>query len=142
MSCDPRALGVLFALTLGAAAAHAEPPAIPGSKPFTVTAAAVTAKRGAPATAKVVFKPAGGFHLNKDFPTSLKLQAPTGVTMARTSFNQADAQLSDNEGVFAIALTPNEPGKKVITGTLNFAVCTDNTCNPQKSPVSIEVNVQ
>ena len=61
---------------------QAAPPAEAGSqlaaavkgKPYTVTVAKVSTGKGQAATTQVVIKPATGYHMNTDFPTSLKLR--------------------------------------------------------------------
>ncbi len=111
-------------------------------KPYTITVAKVAAKKGQPATATVLIRPAAGYHVNKDFPTSLKLKLPAGVTAQKSEMNKADAQLSEQQGSFQVVLTSAEAGKKTVPGDLKFAVCTDTTCDPQKSPVSIEMEVK
>lgn len=110
--------------------------------PYTVTIAKVSAVKGQPATAQVVIKPAAGYHMNKDFPTSLKLSPPAGVTLAKAQLNKADAKLSDNEGSFDVTLTAANAGAQKVPGELRFAVCTETTCDPQKSAVAIELEVK
>lgn len=137
------ALGIALASAALAQAGEApKAPGITGQKPFVVTVERIAAKRGTPAKARVVFTPTAGYHINKEFPTGLKLQPPKGITVDKVELKQKDAALTEQEGHFDITFTASEAGRKVINGTLNFAVCTDKTCNPQRSPVSIEVNVQ
>lgn len=109
--------------------------------PYTLTVASVTATKNQAAKATVVFKPVAGYHLNKDFPTGLKLTLPAGIT-GSAELTKKDAQLSEAEGKFEVTLTSTEPGKKTIAGMLSFAVCTATTCEPQKSPVAIVLDVK
>jgi hypothetical protein len=113
-----------------------------GGKPYAVKIDKVSAQKGQPATAQVIITPAKGWHLNKDFPTSLKLNLPAGVTANKAALTKADAKLSDDEGRFEVVLTSNEAGKKSVPGDLRFAVCTDTTCDPQRSAVTIEMEVK
>mgnify|MGYP000019285361 CR=1 FL=1 len=110
--------------------------------PYTLTIAKVSAVKGKPATAQVVIKPAAGYHINKDFPTSLKLTPPAGVTLAKAELKKADAKLSENEGSFDVTLTAANAGALKIPGELRFAVCTETTCDPQRSSVNIELDVK
>ena len=110
--------------------------------PYTLTIAKVSAVKGQPATAQVVIKPAAGYHINKDFPTSLKLNPPAGVTLAKAELKKADAKLSETEGSFAVTLTAANAGAQKIPGELRFAVCTETTCDPQRSSVNIELDVK
>ena len=118
------------------------PGAQAAGKPYTVKIDKITAQKGQPATAQVVITPAKGWHLNKDYPTSLKLTPPAGVTASKASLGKGDAKLSDEEGRFEVVLTSSESGKKTVPGDLRFAVCTDTTCDPQRSAVTIEMDVK
>jgi hypothetical protein len=115
-----------------------------GPKPYTVSVPKVAATHGQPATAQVAFRPAAGYHLNTEFPTSLKLNAPAGVTTAKASLAKSDAKLSEKEGSFSVVLTAQDAGKKVVSGELRFAVCTDNgtSCEPQRLPIAIELDAK
>ena len=111
-------------------------------RPFTLNIAKVSAKKGAPATTQIVITPAAGYHLNTDYPTSLKLNPPAGITAAKVDFKKADAKLTEKLGSFEVVLTASEAGKQKVPGELRFAVCTDTTCDPQRSPVTIELEVK
>lgn len=145
-------LGLIFAGALGLLAAFLYAPAataageaaaaLAGTKPFTVAIDKVAAKRGQPATAKVLFRAASGWHVNKDFPTELRLKLPDGISAAKATLTKADAKLTDDDGRFDVVLTASQPGKTTVLGELRFAVCTATTCDPQRAPVSIELNVE
>jgi hypothetical protein len=114
------------------------------NKPFTLQIAKKEAKAGQAVTIRVAFRAAAGWHINKDFPTTLNLTPPQGVTAPKAQFNKQDVQLDEkeNEGHFDVTLVSSATGKKTIPGTLKFAVCSDTSCDPQKTAVSIEMNVQ
>jgi hypothetical protein len=136
-----------LALSLGAATAAAgagaeTSPLGPTAKPYTISVAKVVAKRGQPVTAQVIFRPGAGYHMNADFPTVLKLVVPKSVTTPKAALSRKDAKLSEKEGQFDVVLTALEAGQQTVAGELSFAVCTDTTCEPQKAPISIVMNVQ
>lgn len=136
---------VLSSRSSQAAAPAAEGGKLAGAmagKPYTLSIAKVSAKKGQPATTQVVIKPAAGYHINKDFPTSLKLTPPAGVTLAKAELKKADAKLSETEGSFEVTLTADKVGAQQVPGELRFAVCTETTCDPQRSPVAIELDVK
>lgn len=116
----------------GAAGALAGPP-------YTVNVAKAQAKLGAKTVVQVKFKPGAGYHLNQDFPTTLKLTPTPGVAVEKPNQAKADAQLTEQEGRFDVALTVSEAGAKTIVGELRFAVCTNTTCEPQRTQVKLEV---
>lgn len=146
---------VIFGCLLGGAVvgcskSQAAPPAPGDSKlagavagqPYTLTVNKVSARKGQPATAQVVIKPAAGYHLNVDFPTSLKLAPPAGITLAKAELKKADAKLTETEGSFTVTITAANAGLHMVPGELRFAVCTETTCDPQKSSVKIELDVK
>ena len=111
--------------------------------PYTLTIAKVSAVKGKPATAQVVIKPAAGYHINKDFPTSLKLTPPAGLTLASANLAKADARKLDDEHCeFAVKVTPSATGEHAVTGQLKFAVCQDEACSPVTRDVEIRVAVK
>jgi hypothetical protein len=112
------------------------------TKPYTVAINKVEAKRGQPATAKVQFRATSGWHVNKDFPTELRLKLPDGVSAQKPTLTKADAKLTDEEGSFDVVLTAKQAGKSTVLGELRFAVCTATTCDPQRAPISIEITAQ
>ncbi len=135
---------VLGAISLGNGMARAEGGLVGAvaGKPYTLTAAAVSGATGQPVKAQVVIKPAAGYHMNEEFPTSLKLSPTQGVTYAKAQLSKADAAMSKSECRFDVVLTGAEAGKKTVMGNLSFAVCTETTCDPQKATVTIDLTVK
>jgi hypothetical protein len=102
------------------------------------------AKKGQKAVAKVKITPAAGYHMNKEYPTSLVLNSvPAGVLVEKMKMTAKDAaKWEETEGVFDVAYTASETGKKTVTGEIKFAVCSANTCDPKKSNVSFDIDVK
>jgi hypothetical protein len=112
-------------------------------KSYTVTINAAPAKAGTKAVAALEIKPGPGFHMNKEYPTSLKLTPPDGVTLEKQKLVAKDAsKWEEAGGRFDVAYTAKQPGKKVVTGELSFAVCSANSCDPKKKAVSIEITAK
>ncbi len=111
-------------------------------KPYSVTIAAPATKVGAPSAASVTFKASAGYHINLDFPTTLKLNLPAGVSTPNAELKKGDAKVSKEEGSFQFPLTAASAGQKAIQGELRFAVCTETTCEPQRTPVTITLDVK
>src|SRR5579883_632102 len=106
-------------------------PALAGDGSYSVSTSAPGAKANAHAAATVSVRPAGAFHVNTEYPVSLSITAPDGVTLDKAKQNKDDAKRFDKDGVdFSVGYTAAAPGKKSFTGTVRFAVCTDTTCNP------------
>ncbi len=113
---------VLGGLALGGGVARAEGSLVGAvaGKPYVVTVAPVSGAKGQPVKAQVVIRPAAGYHMNEEFPTTLKLSPTAGVAFSKATLAKQDA----------------------VTGNLSFAVCTETTCDPQKTPVTIELTVK
>lgn len=123
--------------------AAAGPGAALGTKPYTISVVAPAAKVGAKGAATVTMKPGSGYHLNTEFPLSLKLTLPDGVTTPKAELKKADAKtFKEAEGSFDIPFVAASAGQKTIQGELRFAVCTETTCEPQRTQVTITLDVK
>jgi hypothetical protein len=105
------------------------------------------AKAGAEATAAVKLAPATGYHIATDYPIKLTLEAPAGVTLAKTELTaggrnkvQGDAQtLSEQSLAFAVKATADKAGAYEIKGVFKFGICEKDSCHPKKQPITITV---
>jgi hypothetical protein len=102
------------------------------------------AKKGQKAVAKVHITPGAGYHMNKEYPTSLVFTTvPAGVSVDKMKLTAKDAAKFEEAGAeFDIAYTAAQLGKKVVSGEIKFAVCSATTCDPKKSAVSFEIDVK
>ncbi|HXU71583.1 MAG TPA: hypothetical protein VN947_19755 [Polyangia bacterium] len=112
--------------------------------PYVLKVDAPPAKKGQKAVAKVKITPGAGYHMNKEYPTSLVLSSvPAGVTVDKMKLTMKDAaKWTEQEGEFDIAYTAAEAGKKTVTGEIKFAVCSANTCDPKKSNITFDIDVK
>jgi len=105
------------------------------------------AKAGAEVVAKIIVTPGKGYHVNTEYPTSLTLAPPSGVTLAKTAFTagghdkaQGDADALDEKTLaFAVKLTPAASGSYTINGKFKFAVCDRDQCLAKKETIAITV---
>jgi hypothetical protein len=101
------------------------------------------AKAGQESKVTVRVVPRDPWHMNLDFPTSLALQAPQGVSLAKAELKKADAaKLDEASCQFDVAFTPTQPGSQSITGKFKFAVCQDEACSPVTEDVEFKVAVK
>jgi hypothetical protein len=102
------------------------------------------AKKGQKSVAKIRITPGAGFHMNKEYPTSLVLSTvPAGVTVDKMKQTMKDAaKWEEAGGEFDVAYTAAAAGKQIVSGEIKFAVCSANTCDPKKSNVSFEIDVK
>jgi apolipoprotein N-acyltransferase len=93
---------------------------------------------------EVVVIPKGEFHFNLEFPTSMSLAAPAGVSVDKAKQSLADAVRKDekNGASWDVAMTVSDAGEKAFSCDVKFAVCTDKTCDPQKATVAWKVDVK
>jgi len=91
-------------------------------------------------TVRVV--PKKPWHMNLDFPTSLKVDGPDGVALANADLKKADAQLDENACQFDVAFTPSAAGEQTFTGKFKFAVCQDEACSPVTEDIEFKVAVK
>lgn len=105
------------------------------------------AKAGAEATAKITVTPGAGYHVNTEFPIKLTLEAPAGVTLAKSEFKaggmdkaKGDADvLEEQKLAIGVKLTAAKSGSYTINGTFKFAVCDKDSCLPKKETIAILV---
>jgi len=101
------------------------------------------AKKGERTIVKVHLVPGAGYHVNKDFPTSLVIAPPVGLSVEKPRQAAKDATLLAEAGAdFEVALTASEGGSKLVTGDFKFAVCSATSCDPKKEKVSFTVNIK
>jgi hypothetical protein len=102
------------------------------------------AKKGQKAVAKIRITPGAGYHMNKDYPTSLVLNSvPAGVLVDKLKFTAKDAtKWEEQGGEFDVAYTAQQAGKQKVSGEIKFAVCSATTCDPKKSVLSFEIDVK
>jgi hypothetical protein len=101
-------------------------------------------KKAQKSVAKIHIAPAAGYHVNKEYPTTMTLSdVPAGILVDRLKQTAKDAVKLEEAGAeFDVAFTPADAGKKTINGELRFAVCSANSCDPKSAKLSIPVEVK
>lgn len=98
---------------------------------------------GEKSVVRVHLTPGAGYHMNKEFPTSLSMIPADGVSVEKPKQTAKDATRMVEEGAdFDVTLTAAAAGKKVLTGDLKFAVCSATSCDPKKEKLSFTVEVK
>lgn len=114
-----------------------------GDDRYALQIEAPEAKAGQETTVTVKVVPKSPWHMNLDFPTSLKLDAaPSGVTLAKAELKKADAKLDEAGCQFDVKLTAAQPGDQVLSGKFKFAVCQDEACSPVTENVEVKLAVK
>lgn len=92
-------------------------------------------------TVRVV--PREPWHMNLEFPTSLKVAAPDGVSLAKADLKKDDAaELTETGCQFDVGFTPASAGDQTFTGKFKFAVCQDEACSPVTEEIEFQVAVK
>lgn len=100
------------------------------------------AKKAQRGVVKIHIAPGSGYHMNKDYPTSVSVVAPTGASVEKPKQTAKDAAKFEEGGAdFEVAYTCAAAGKQTFTGEIKFAVCTSTTCDPKKEKLSFTVDV-
>jgi hypothetical protein len=98
---------------------------------------------GSEAKARVVLKPTGGYHVNKEFPMVLAVTAPSGVDVPKAKQQGADAsKWEETEAIFEVPFTAKDAGEKAFAASFRFAVCTATTCDPKNEKLAWNVSVK
>ena len=101
------------------------------------------APAGAPSIVQLVLRPMAGYHVNKEFPTSLEISATAGIDVAKAKQTPADAAKFEDDGAaFEIKFTPSVAGTAKFTAVFKFAVCTETTCEPSRETLAWNVPVK
>ena len=125
------------ALLLSSSLAFADPA-------YVVTYSTPSGKKAQKGVVKIHVAPGAGFHMNKEYPTSVALTAvPAGVLVEKMKQTAKDAVKLDETALeFEVAYTSNEAGKKEFTGNLRFAVCSASSCDPKSEKLAFTVDVK
>ncbi|MFO0681714.1 MAG: hypothetical protein U0234_06675 [Sandaracinus sp.] len=87
--------------------------------------------------------PRGNFHVNQDYPLSITLTGPGGVTFPHATLTAAEAQtMSEQLASFDVPFTASAAGTQHVTALVDFAVCTPESCMPDTRTVAIDLAVQ
>lgn len=114
-----------------------------GDDRYALQIEAPEAKAGQPAQVTVKVVPKSPWHMNLDFPTSLKVSAPDGVTIDKADLKKGDAaKLDESTCQFDVKFTPAAAGESKFTGKFKFAVCQDDACSPVTEDVEFKVAVK
>jgi|GEM_PF-3204722 len=100
------------------------------------------AKAGEEGTAIIKVVPKEPWHMNLDYPTSLKLEAPEALAVTNADLKKGDAKLDESTCEFAVSFKPTAAGDHSVSGKFKFAVCKDEACSPVTEEVEFKVAVK
>ena len=89
------------------------------------------------ATFAIALTTRAGWHVNEDYPLSVKLTSPEGVEIARDEFTKDDAtEFGEEAARFQVPFRAVQPGEHRVEANVDFAVCTPETCVPEERTLS------
>ena len=92
---------------------------------------------------KLSLEARGGYHVNQDYPIRVDLKGPSGLKLPKPSLSRADAaEFGEHQARFELPFTGEQQGAHELTATVDFAVCTKETCVPDQRTVALNVQVK
>jgi hypothetical protein len=83
----------------------------------------------------------GNYHVNQDYPISIQVTAPDGVTLPRATLGRPEAaEFGETLARFDVPFTAPS-GHHELRALVDFAVCTPESCMPDSRTVAIAVDV-
>lgn len=83
------------------------------------------------------------WHMNMEYPTSMKLTGPSGLELKKTKFRKGDASvLSEHKILFQVPVRASSPGAFEAEATLKFAICKADACSPASTKVKLRLNAR
>jgi hypothetical protein len=97
---------------------------------------------GQASVVKLSLEARGGYHVNQDYPIRVDLKGPSGLKLPKSSLGRPDAaEFGEHSARFELPFT-GEQGAHELMATVDFAVCTKETCVPDQRTVALNVNVK
>lgn len=85
--------------------------------------------------------PRGNYHVNQDYPLSITLTGPDGMTFPHPTVTAAEAEtMTEQLASFSVPFT-SAAGAQHVTALVDFAVCTPEACMPDTRTVAIDLSV-
>ena len=103
--------------------------------------AAKSYKAGKPGAVTVVVAAGEGYHVNKEYPYKVKLDAaPAGVSFPSDTVR--DVSRAEKTATMSVPFNADAAGSATISGTCSLSVCTETNCVIDKVPVSVTVKIE
>lgn len=80
------------------------------------------------------------WHMNTDFPTSVKISPVAGVAFDQATLKRGDARvLSEHKIVFIFDVSPQRSGEYRMPGKIKFAICKNDSCSPASARFNLRI---
>lgn len=95
---------------------------------------------GAPATFEVVLTPLGAYHVNREYPWTVSVTGPDGVTLPQPTLESGSAaEMTDTIARFNVPFTASAAGTHHLVANVDFGICTDEGCQFETRAVAVDV---
>jgi DsbC/DsbD-like thiol-disulfide interchange protein len=96
---------------------------------------------GSKGKASVTIAAKKGWHLNAEAPLTLKLGTAPGLDLEKSKLVRSDLAMSnETQARFDVGVTASEPGKKALDAEASFVLCQEDSCQPVKSKLTLNVD--
>lgn len=83
----------------------------------------------------------GNYHVNQDYPISVQITGPDGVTLPRATLARPEAaEFTETVARFEVPFTASA-GHHELRALVDFAVCTPESCMPDTRTLAIALDV-
>jgi hypothetical protein len=90
----------------------------------------------------VALEPKGHWHINQEYPTTIKVKGPAGLELPKAELGKPDAaQFGDTLAKFDVPFTPKAAGPATVECEVSFAMCTAETCVPDTRTLALALPV-
>lgn len=92
---------------------------------------------------EIALTPRGNFHVNTQYPLSVRLAGPAQVRFPRAELGpEQAAELGEPRARFDVPFTASAAGRHRVTAAVDFAVCTPESCMPECRTLALVLPVE
>jgi hypothetical protein len=98
--------------------------------------------KGTAASVEIVLEAKAPFHANDKYPYKFKVADSPGLTFADKIVTKDKAKLEHMKVTMPVAFTPDDSGKRKISGLFQFSVCSEDKCLIERRNLALDVDVK
>jgi len=98
--------------------------------------------KGTAGNVEIVLDAKAPFHANDKYPYKFKLADSPGVTFADKIVTKDKAKVEHMKVTMPVAFTPDDSGKRKISGLFQFSVCSEDKCLIERRNLAVDVDVK
>lgn len=118
-------------------------PANAADERFAVKVSGQALEVGKAQTVQIKLTADSPWHMNMEYPTSMKLGDAAGIELGKTKFSKGDAKvLSEHKIVFEVPVKANRAGQFVADAKIKFAICKADSCSPASTKVKLRLSAK